>query len=220
MPFPVHFEGSPIWVDSLWYFHQVHTVSPSLLSVALACKGSKSPKIMGFFTLPKKGHPLMECQPHGCLIGWFFLPNKDKLLLKSNQLMQHPGVYAFEGVCVVLPKHQKRVFGWIVSFQVASFWYCTQRISERLTLLGTFPILFKHLRMRIRMAEWRNWKVFERYAFVFVYASPTSERSRRSIRIPVSKWTEVGYAQAVAIFTHDKQATENSKEVGKWNLTP
>lgn len=35
--------------------------------------------------------------------------------------MQHPEVYAFEGVCVALPKHQKIVFGWIASFQVVSF---------------------------------------------------------------------------------------------------
>ena len=196
------------WVSDLGgfpvIFLQVHTASPSLLSVALACVWGQVSKNHGIFHAPKKSSSL-DGMSTPWLSNWvFFLPNKDKLLLKSNKLMQQPGVYAFEGVCVVLPKHQKRVFGWIVSFQVVSFWYCTQRISERLTFLGTFPILFTHLRMRIWMAEWRNWKVFERYAFVFVYASPTSGRTRRSIRIPVSKWTEVGYTQAVAIFTHDK----------------
>ena len=74
--------------------------------------GAKFRNIMGSLC-SKQSATLEECQPHGCRIGRLFLPNRDKLLLRSNNLMKHPGVNDFEGVGAVLPKHQKECLdGW------------------------------------------------------------------------------------------------------------
>ena len=109
-------------------FHQVHTKT-SLLSVALACSSGPSLEKSWDLYAPNKVQPLRNVNPMAGRIGRLFLPNRDKLLLKSNNLMKHPGVHDFEGVGVVLPKHQKECLdGWFPF----KWYYCLGAVPKGL----------------------------------------------------------------------------------------